>query len=95
MERTNETLIFEQPLNDGKESITILFGGQNSESPKGFMDNIVREYVGKEPYNDFIEITLTEPRVRVIIKGINDINFDKYLKNTHSLKTINDRFKIK
>ena len=52
--------------------IAILRGGLNK--PKSYMDNVVSEYVGHAMHNQFIEIFLDNPYVRVIVTGIN--NFD-------------------
>lgn len=56
--------------------ITILRGGLNK--PKSYMDNIVSEYVGDEIHNQFIEIFLDNPYVRVIVSGINDFDYDVF-----------------
>jgi hypothetical protein len=56
--------------------ITILRGGLNK--PKSYMDNIVSEYVGDVIHNQFIEIFLDNPYVRVIVSGINDFDYDVF-----------------
>lgn len=56
--------------------ITILRGGLNR--PKSYMDNVVCEYVGHAIHNQFIEIFMDNPYVRVIITGINDLNYDVF-----------------
>ena len=65
--------IFEKPLASGV-FIAILRGGFNSDNPKLYMDNAVSEYVNNTMYNEFVEIFLDNPWIRVIIFGINNIN---------------------
>ena len=84
-------LIHEQPLDNGNGGLAILVGGFGEDSPKGFMDNIVKEYVGGTPYNDFIDISLSNPYVRIVTKGINDINFEEFDPAVHSLGTLKKR----
>lgn len=60
-------------------SVTIMCGGFNSENPKYVMDNIVREYTGSKEYNDFVEIFLDNPYVRVIIEGINELDYEEFI----------------
>lgn len=63
-----------------KHKVAILVGGLGKESPKGFMDKIVKEYTDNAPHNEFIEIFLDNPYVRVIVDGINEIKFEEYNK---------------
>lgn len=56
--------------------ITILRGGLNK--PKSYMDNVVSEYVGHAMHNQFIEVFLDNPYVRVIVTGINDFEYDVF-----------------
>ena len=63
-----------------KHKVAILVGGMDKESPKGYMDRIVKEYTNGAEYNDFVEIFLDNPYVRVIVEGINEIKFAKYDK---------------
>lgn len=78
--------IYEQILydtdspNQNKEvgKIAILRGGIGVSNPKAFMDNAVSKYVARELYNQFVEIHLDNPWVRVIIKGINDVQYKKF-----------------
>ena len=82
--------IFEQKLDDGNGTITILLGGMNEPNPKAYMDGTVSKYVTGELYNEFIEIFLDNPYVRVIISGINEIKFVKYNNQTLN-KLINNK----
>ena len=85
--------IFEQKLDGGKGTLSIICGGLNAENPKSFMDEVVSRYVKEEMYNEFIEIFLDNPYVRVIITGINEIEFKEFDKKTHLLKTLRKRLK--
>lgn len=74
--------VFEMPLtNDiksgkkNKARIVILKGGLGEDNPKDYMDRIVEEYIGNEPHNVFIERTLDNPFIRVIIFGIDDLPY--------------------
>ena len=88
-----EIQIFEQKLDGGKGTISILCGGFNANNPKLFMDEVVSQYVTGEMYNEFIEIFLDNPYVRVIITGINEIEFIEYNERIHLLKTLKRRLK--
>lgn len=65
--------IFEKELAQGV-FIAMLRGGFTAANPKLYMDNVVSEYVGQSMYNEFVEIFLDNPWIRVIIFGINNIN---------------------
>lgn len=67
--------VFQQKLERGRGMLTILRGGWNEPNPKAYMDEAVRQFVEDRLYNQFIEIHLDIPQVRVIIEGINDINY--------------------
>ena len=63
--------------------IAILRGGLNK--PKSYMDYVVSEYVGHAMYNQFIEIFLDNPYVRVVVTGINDFNYEVFDTNRFRL----------
>jgi hypothetical protein len=59
-------------------SVTLLRGGFGSENPKSYMDLAVSDFLekkGRPIYNEFIEIYLDNPYLRVIVTGINDMPF--------------------
>lgn len=68
--------IFMQEVKDstGKlvGKISILRGEPNLTEPRNIMDNAVDEYIGNNPYNQFLEIFQDNhlPLVRVIIEGL-------------------------
>ena len=63
---------------DRTNKITILVGGFTNPNPKEYMDRVVSEYVRNSSYNEFIEIHLDMPQIRIILKDINRIKFEKY-----------------
>ena len=66
--------IVQAPIREGM--VTILRGGWTRPDAKTYMDEAVRLFVENRLINQFVEIHLDIPQVRVIIEGINDITFD-------------------
>lgn len=70
--------IFEQELKNGH--LAIIRGGLGE--PKSFMDDVVYKYVQSKhnggSYNDFFEVTLDNPYVRIIITGINELDYKEF-----------------
>jgi hypothetical protein len=74
----NKVEIFEQHLKQGDRNVgkvAILRGGLGTDNPTGFMNDEVSKYVGQSGFNQFVEIHLDNPWVRVIISGINDLDY--------------------
>lgn len=67
--------IFEQVLINNKGKLAILRADPSVDKPKSLMDDAVSVYVNNHPYNEFIEIFLDNPWVRVIVGGINELDF--------------------
>ncbi len=75
--------IFEEYLTEDENTrITILRGGLNTHNPFAIMNDAVAKYVGNKGYNEFIEIPLNNPWVRVIISGINKLEYDPFENQT-------------
>ena len=75
--------IFEQVLTKNGNrvgKVAILRGGLNTNNPTAIMDEAVSKYVGNTGYNEFVDINLDNPWVRVIIGGINEIEFKTFTK---------------
>lgn len=76
--------IFVQEIEDSSQKIVgkvaILRGEPNLKDPKIVMDQAVDIYVGNKPHNQFIEIFLDNPWVRVIVGGINEIDYENFDK---------------
>lgn len=75
--------IFESDL-EGGGKIAILRGGLSNPNPKAYMDMVVYDYVKNHSYNQFLEEHHDTPWVRVIITGINALNYYEY-KNKKGL----------
>ena len=58
--------------------VTILTGGFTQQNPGAYMDEVVRKYTKDTLYNQFVESHLDMPWIRVIISGINGINFEPF-----------------
>jgi len=69
--------IFQQQIDDGRAILTILRGGWTKDYPKQYMDMVVSEFMEGKLHNQFVEIHLDIPQVRIIIERINDIHFDE------------------
>jgi hypothetical protein len=74
--------IYEQEVKNANKNtvgkVAILRGGLGADNPKEIMDNAVSTYVGEKPYNEFIEIFLDNPWVRIIVSGINELNYQEF-----------------
>lgn len=66
--------IYKQELNGGGE-LVIIIGGLGSENPKAILDKAVKTLTCDEAYNEFIDIHLDNPWIRVVIMGINQLDF--------------------
>jgi len=61
-----------------KGKIAVLRGGLSSKNPIAYMNAAVSEYVERELFNEFVEIHMDNPWVRVILKGINEIEYYEF-----------------
>ncbi len=77
----HEIEVFEENLKneDGTVAgkVAILRGGLHSENPTKLMNDAVSKYVGDKPHNQFVEIHLDNLWVRVLISGINALEYGK------------------
>lgn len=76
----NHYQCFEKELIDGNPDtkMAILFGGMNSQNPKAYMDAAVHDYLqknGNPLHNQFVEIHMDNPWLRVVVTGINDLPY--------------------
>ncbi len=53
--------------------------------PVKHLNEAVSKYVGHEGYNEFIDANMDNPWVRVIIKGINDMEQVEFNPEIHQL----------
>jgi len=73
--------IFEKTLTKGEEAVgkvAVLRGGLGTDNPTAIMNSAVSEYVNTKDYNEFIEIYLDNPWVRVIVSGINELEYKQF-----------------
>lgn len=73
--------IFEQLLKNGNQVVgkmAVIRGGLNTDNPTGLLNLAVSEYVQNTGYNEFVEIYLDNPWIRVVMSGINEIEFKKF-----------------
>lgn len=79
----NDVEICQYNLTDKKGHINgklaILRGGLQSENPVAYMNEAVSEYVGHELHNQFIEIHMDTPWVRVIVSEINELDYEPFV----------------
>ena len=62
-----------------KGKIALLTGGLSEKNPIALMNEAVSLYVGRELYNEFVEIHMDNPWVRVIVSGINDLEYEAFV----------------
>lgn len=63
--------------NIGLSKIAILKCDKNTPNPKAHMDLFLSKYVSGELYNSYMDRDLNNPYVRVVIKGINDLKWER------------------
>ena len=77
----NKIEIFEQELKNGDRTVgkvAILRGGLNTDNPTAIMNDAVSTYVGTKGYNEFVEVFLDNPWVRVVVSGINELDYTDF-----------------
>lgn len=77
----NKVEIFEQELKNGDKTVgkvAILRGGLNTDNPTAIMNDAVSTYVGTNGYNEFVEVFLDNPWVRVVVSGINELDYKEF-----------------
>ncbi len=70
-----EVAEYEVQTESGEVKIAVLRGGFMQEFPKQYMDDAVRAYTEDSLYNQFVESHLDMPWVRVVIRGINELDY--------------------
>lgn len=56
-----------------------------SGDPVKHLNEAVSHYVGTEGYNEFIDANMDNPWVRVIVKGINEMERVEFMPEKHHL----------
>jgi hypothetical protein len=80
----NEVQLKEITTRAGQVKVAI-FTFVGYDDPTVALDRAVATYVGHEGYNEFIDANMDNPWVRVIIKGINDLDAVRFDPNNHRL----------
>ncbi len=73
--------IFEQELTKNNKPVgklAVIRGGLNTDNPTALLNDAVSKYVNNNGYNEFVEINLDNPWIRVIIFGINDLEYKPF-----------------
>lgn len=73
--------IFEKPIdfhNATVGKIAILRCGSSEGNPTEVINAAVKKYVGVKGYNEFVEIYLDNPWIRVVVGGINEFDFVEF-----------------
>jgi hypothetical protein len=71
----------EQLFNDEDQyvgKLAVIRVSHEVQSPETLMGEAIKLYVGDTEYNEFVEIGLDNPWVRVLITGINDLKFKDF-----------------
>ncbi len=76
----SEQLLTKEDRTVGK--VAVLRGGLNTDNPTAVMNDAVSKYVGRTGHNQFIEIHLDNPWVRVIVSGINELDYKEFTNQT-------------
>lgn len=71
-----EYILTNEEVNRGK--VAILRGGVNVKKPIELMNAAVSKYVGNDPFNEFVEIHMDNPWVRVIVSNINNLDYKDF-----------------
>lgn len=58
--------------------IAILRGGLGADNPVSYMDEAVSKFVEGNLHNQFIEVHLDNPYVRVVVSNINELDYHPF-----------------
>ncbi len=77
-----DVILYEQQLRDGIGrvcgKVAILWGGTKSDEPKSYMELACDDYVKHADCNKYIDHRLSFPWLIVVIKGLSEVNFERY-----------------
>jgi hypothetical protein len=80
----NDIIYQEVSTSNQKVKVGILIY-RGADDPAKHLNAAVRAYVGREGYNEFIDANMDNPWIRVIIKGINDMEQVEFDPEQHRL----------
>jgi hypothetical protein len=63
--------------NGRQDRLAILKCDEGSPNPKGVLEYAVNKYVVNEGFNEFVQIELDNPWMRLIIRDINELNYQQ------------------
>lgn len=72
-------------LTNGRKGKVAVFIYIGEDDPVTKLDWAVSEYVDHQEYNEFIDINMDNPWVRVILSGINEMNQVDFDPSIHKL----------
>jgi hypothetical protein len=79
-----DIVIQQAEYNGGKGKIGILMY-VGSGDPVPHLDAAVHSYVRNQSYNEYIDANMDNPWIRIIVKGINEMDQTPFNPNTHWL----------
>ena len=73
-------------LTHGRKGQVAILMYAGDGDPVATLDLAVSEYVGNVGHNQFVDINMDNPWIRVIISGINDMTQEDFDPSKHKLK---------
>lgn len=69
--------VFRQEIGDKGSEIAIFLVNPDVPMPQQILEDAIGKYVGDSPYSEFVPSVRNESGIRVIIKGINNLEFNE------------------
>lgn len=73
-------------LTHGRKGKIAIFMYIGFEDPVEVLDDAVSQYVGNESYNEFIDIEMDNPQIRLVISGLNEMEQEDFIPEIHKLR---------
>jgi hypothetical protein len=70
--------IYEQILGPDKAKMAIFVANSNTPNPTLLLERAVSKYVGTKSFNQFRDVHSDNPWVRIVITGINNLDYDAF-----------------
>lgn len=67
-----------QSLGGGDAKLAVFVASSHIENPTILLDKAVSKYVGTHGFNQFKDVNSSNPWVRIVITGINNLEFDAF-----------------
>lgn len=68
--------VFKQKIGDKGSELAIFLVNSDVPMPQQILEEVIGKYVGNNPYSEFVPSMRNESGIRVIIKGINNLEFN-------------------